>query len=225
MVGGNKYLKARFRGFLPVVVDVETAGFDAKRDALLEIAAVSLHVDDSRRWDRERTMARHVLPFPGANLDRAALEFNRIDPYHPFRFAVSEKQALEEIFTEVQRQVVQYACSRAILVGHNPAFDLAFIKEAASRSRIKRNPFHSFSTFDTASLAGLVYGQTVLSRAVQAAGLKWEEGEAHSAIYDAERTADLFCAIVNRWDELCGLHSRSSEVPDEVLPAAPASSA
>ncbi|MGH8611480.1 MAG: ribonuclease T [Gammaproteobacteria bacterium] len=223
-VGGNKYIKARFRGFLPVVVDVETAGFDAKRDALLEIAAVSLHVDASGRWNRERTLARHVLPFPGANLDRAALEFNRIDPYHPFRFAVSEKEALEAIFAEVQRLVDQYACSRAILVGHNPAFDLAFIKAAASRSRIKRSPFHSFSTFDTASLAGLVYGQTVLSRAVQAAGLNWEEGEAHSAIYDAERTADLFCAIVNRWDDVCGLHSQPREVSGDVLPTAPATS-
>ncbi len=212
-------MKGRFRGFLPVVVDVETAGFDAERDALLEIAAVLLHVDDSGRWNRERTIARHVLPFPGANLDRAALEFNRIDPYHPFRFAVSEKEALEAIFAEVRHQVVQYACSRAILVGHNPAFDLAFIKAAANRTRIKRNPFHSFSTFDTASLAGLVYGQTVLSRAVQAAGLKWEEGEAHSAIYDAERTADLFCAIVNRWDEVCGLRSRPREVSDETLPS------
>lgn len=217
-------MKARFRGFLPVVVDVETAGFDAKRDALLEIAAVLLHVDDSGRWDREHTIARHVQPFPGANLDRAALEFNRIDPYHPFRFAVSEKEALEVIFAEVRQQVVQYACSRAILVGHNPAFDLAFIKAAANRTRIKRNPFHSFSTFDTASLAGLVYGQTVLSRAVLAAGLKWEEGEAHSAIYDAERTADLFCAIVNRWDDVCGLHSRPREVSDETVPSANISS-
>lgn len=207
-----------------MVVDVETAGFDAKRDALLEIGAVLLHVDDSGRWNRERTLARHVLPFPGANLDRAALEFNRIDPYHPFRFAVSEKEALDAIFTEVQRQVDQYACSRAILVGHNPAFDLAFIRAAANRCRIKRNPFHSFSTFDTASLAGLVYGQTVLSRSVQAAGLKWEEGEAHSAIYDAERTADLFCVIVNRWDELSGVYAQPSEVSGEAPPTAPVSS-
>lgn len=210
---GNKRIRARFRGFLPVVVDVETAGFDAKRDALLEIATVLLYVDDARRWSRERTIARHVLPFPGANLDQAALAFNRIDPYHPFRFAVSEKEALEAIFAEVRKQVKICGCSRAILVGHNPSFDLAFVKAAVARSRIKGNPFHSFSTFDTASLGGLVYGQTVLSRAVQAAGLTWEEGEAHSAIYDAERTADLFCAIVNRWDEVCKSSDEAPRVP------------
>ena len=68
----------------------------------------------------------------------------------------------------------------------------------------KRQPFHPFSSFDTVSLAGLAYGQTVLARALQAAGLHWDEREAHSAIYDAERTAELFCLIVNRWKGLGG---------------------
>ncbi|MGW8228635.1 MAG: ribonuclease T, partial [Gammaproteobacteria bacterium] len=45
------------------------------------------------------------------------------------------------------------------------------------------------------------YGQTVLARAVQAAGIQWNQKEAHSAVYDAERTAELFCRIVNTWDE------------------------
>jgi ribonuclease T len=185
-----------------VVVDVETAGFDPQKDALLEIAAVVLGLDETDRWQREQTTSRHVLPFPGANLDKKALEFTGIDPYHPFRMAVSEKEALGAVFAVVRKAVAQHGCSRAILVGHNPAFDLAFIKAAVGRTGIKRNPFHAFSTFDTASLAGVAYGQTVLSRAVQAAGLEWDTNQAHSAIYDAERTADLFCAIVNRWDQL-----------------------
>jgi ribonuclease T len=36
----------RFRGFLPVVVDVETGGFNSRTDALLEIAAVLIDMDD-----------------------------------------------------------------------------------------------------------------------------------------------------------------------------------
>lgn len=190
----------RFRGFLPVVVDVETGGFNAETDALLEIAAVVVDQDAQRRWHVAETVHAHVQPFPGANIEPAALAFNKINPDHPFRFAVPEADALGRIFTVVRRAVNHHGCTRAILVGHNPAFDLAFLKAAVERTGIKRNPFHAFSTFDTATLGGLAYGQTVLARAAQAAGLDWNENEAHSAVYDAERTAELFCTILNRWD-------------------------
>ena len=190
-------IAGRFRGFLPVVVDVETAGFNAHTDALLEIAAVMLAVDDTGKWYPKETFASHVLPFPGANLDPAALEFTGIDPYHPFREAVSEREALNKVFTPIRAALKTEGCSRAVLVGHNPAFDLAFINSAVKRTGYKRNPFHPFTTFDTATLGGLAYGQTVLSRAAEAAGITWDSGDAHSAIYDAERTAELFCKVVN----------------------------
>lgn len=197
-------LGERFRGFLPVVVDVETAGFNAKTDALLEIAAVTLQMDERGILSRLETIACHVEPFPGANLDPKSLEFTGIDPYHPFRFAKPEHEALEKIYKPVRQLIKECQCSRAILVGHNPSFDLAFLKSATQRAGIKHNPFHLFSTFDTATLGGLAYGQTVLARAVQAAGFEWDEKSAHSAAYDAERTADLFCAIVNTWRTLRG---------------------
>lgn len=199
----------RFRGFLPVVVDVETAGFNPATDALLEIAAVTLRIDGQGHWQREQTVACHVLPFPGANLDRAALEFTGIDPYHPFRLAVPEAQALQTVFAAVRKAIEIHGCSRAILVGHNPSFDLAFIKAAAARTHVKPNPFHSFSTFDTVTLAGLAFGQTVLSRAVIAAGFEWDNAQAHSAIYDAERTADLFCTVLNQWEHCACRRGRS----------------
>lgn len=200
----------RFRGFLPVVVDVETGGFNAATDALLEIAAVIVTWNETRGWHRAETVAHHVKPFAGARLEESALKFNKIDPYHPFRLAVPERDALADIFTRVRDVVQTQGCTRAILVGHNPAFDLGFVKAAVERCRLKRNPFHSFSTFDTASLAGVAFGQTVLSRAVLAAQLEWREEEAHSAIYDAEKTAELFCAIVNLWDQ-----ARVSNLPSE----------
>jgi ribonuclease T len=191
----------RFRGFLPVVVDVETAGFNPKRDALLEIAAVLLDIDAEGYIHRTETIACHVEPFPGANLDQASLEFTGIDPWHPFRMARPERDALDQVFRPVRKAVKSSGCNRAILVGHNAAFDLSFVNAAAERAGIKRNPFHQFSTFDTVTLAALAYGQTVLARAVQAAGMDWDSDKAHSAVYDTERTADLFCAIVNRWHE------------------------
>jgi ribonuclease T len=206
-------LATRFRGFLPVVVDVETAGFNPKRDALLEIAAVILDFDEQGQLQPCETHACHVEPFQGANLDEKSLQFTGIDPYHPFRFAKPEDEALRLIFKPVRRAVKDSACTRAILVGHNPAFDLGFVNAAADRCKIKRNPFHPFSSFDTATMAGLAYGQTVLARAAIAAGLSWDQEQAHSAKYDAERTADLFCAIVNRWDSAIGV----STVPAEAL--------
>lgn len=193
-------IKSRFRGFLPIVVDVETGGFNSKTDALLEIAAVILRIDERGQWHPGETHACHVEPFPGANLEPAALEFNRIDPDHPLRLALGEREALQKIFKPVREAVKAENCTRAVLVGHNPSFDLGFVNAAVERTNLKRNPFHPFSTFDTATLGGLAFGQTVLSRAVTAAGLEWDERDAHSAIYDAEQTAALFCRIVNLWD-------------------------
>lgn len=183
-----------------MVIDVETGGFDAKRDALLEMACVLLDCSSTRGWHRVETVAHHIEPFEGANMDEASLQFNKIDPYHPFRMAVPESIAVNEMFTRVRDAVAEHGCTRAILVGHNPAFDLGFVKAAAQRLKIKKNPFHQFSTFDTAAIAGVALGQTVLARAVSAAGIDWDQDEAHSAVYDAEKTADLFCNIVNRWD-------------------------
>ena len=192
----------RFRGFLPVVVDVETGGFEAATDALLEIAVVLLEIDSEGYLKRDETIRYHVKPFEGANMDPASLAVNGIDPHHPLRPAIDERDALQRTFREVRRAVRENRCSRAILVGHNAHFDLGFLNQAVARSAIKRNPFHPFSCFDTATLCGVAFGQTVLARAVIAAGMEWDETQAHSASYDAEVTADLFCQVVNRYRDL-----------------------
>lgn len=190
---------ARFRGFMPVVVDVETGGFNAKKDALLEIAAVILGMDEKGEIFRERTISCHVEPFKGAHLDPEALAFTGIDPYHPFRMAKTELEALPEVFRPIRQALKKNNCKRAILVGHNASFDLNFINAATQRCQIKRNPFHPFSTFDTVTLGGIMYGQTVLARIAAVAGIEWDQEAAHSAVYDAEKTADLFCIMTNRW--------------------------
>jgi ribonuclease T len=194
----SKPMARRFRGFLPVVVDVETGGFNAHTDALLEIAAVLIDIDENGELTRGTTYAVQVQPFPGANIERAALEVNGIDPDHPLRLAVPEAEALTRIFKPVRQAVTDHGCTRAILAGHNAHFDLGFLNAACTRAQIKRNPFHPFSAFDTVTLAGAMLGQTVLARALEAAMLPYSNSEAHSAIYDAERTADLFCTLLNR---------------------------
>jgi ribonuclease T len=150
-----------------------------------------------------RTHDFHVQPFEGANIEQSALDFTGIDPYHPFRQAVPEDEALSELFGVVRKEIRDHGCTRAVLVGHNAHFDAGFINAAVERCGIKRNPFHPFSFFDTATLSGLAYGQTVLAKACVEAGVAFDNNEAHSAAYDAERTAELFCEIVNRWKE-CG---------------------
>jgi ribonuclease T len=196
------HIATRFRGFLPVVVDVETGGFNPATDALLEVAAVFVQLEDDGRIAPGEKHRYMVKPFEGANMEPASLQVTGIEPYNPMRPAVDEGEALRRLFTEIRREVKAQECKRAVLVGHNAFFDLQFINAAVERCAIKRNPFHPFSSFDTATLAGVAFGQTVLSRAVAAAGFAWEEERAHSALYDAEQTALVFCEIVNRFREI-----------------------
>jgi len=191
----------RFRGFLPVVVDVETGGFDWNRHALLEIAAAPIDLDADGLLVVGDIASAHVVPAPGTLIDPKSLEITGIDVDHPFRDAKPEREALDAIFAAVRAAVHKHGCQRAILVGHNAHFDLNFLNAAVARVGHKRNPFHPFSVFDTVTLAGVAYGQTVLARAVQAAGMEWNSAEAHSAVYDTARTAELFCTIVNAWPQ------------------------
>lgn len=194
----------RFRGFMPVIIDVETGGFNCRTDALLEIAAVTLDMDDAGQLVIDNTFAHHIEPFEGANIEQSALDFTGIDIDSDERMAVPEAMALGEVFTAIKRKVKQYECSRAIMVAHNAHFDLGFVNAASERCEIKRNPFHPFSCFDTATLAGLAFGHTVLARACQIAQIDFSNREAHSAAYDAEKTAELFCQIVNKWTSMGG---------------------
>ena len=188
----------RFRGFLPVVIDVETGGFNARTDALLEIAAVLLELRDGELLPG--TAHRYfITPASGLNIEPASLQVTGIDPWHPLRPAVEEGEALRELFRHIRKEVRGTGCKRAVLVGHNSSFDLGFLNAAVDRQGIKRNPFHPFSSFDTATLGGIAFGQTVLRHAVEAAGFPWDEEQAHAALYDAQMTAQLFCAGVNRF--------------------------
>lgn len=213
----HSLMKQRFRGYMPVVIDVETGGFNARTDALLEIAAVTLKFNDAEQLVPDQTIHFHVEPFADANIEQAAIEFNGIDPFHPLRGAVPEAEVLRETFKLIRKAQKDAGCQRCVLVGHNATFDHNFLMAAIERENIKRNPFHPFVTFDTTALAALTLGQTVLVKACQAAGIAFDSKQAHSALYDTERTAELFCWMVNKWQALGGwpIHSSTSETDSE----------
>lgn len=194
----------RFRGFFPVVIDVETGGFNKDTDALLEIAVSVLKMDDEGLLSIDHTVHFHVEPFADANIEQAAIEFNGIDPFSALRGAVPEEHAIKEICKVVRKAQKAAGCQRSVVVAHNAAFDHGFLNAAIERNNIKRTPFHPFVSFDTTSLAGLALGQTVLAKACRAAGIEFDNSQAHSALYDTERTAELYCLIVNRWQQLGG---------------------
>ena len=208
-------MAGRFRGYLPVVVDVETGGFDWNRHALLEIAAVPIELDEHGRFIPGEVASAHIQPAPGTSIDPKSLEVTGIKVDHPLRGALPEREGLDQVFVPVRAAAKRHGCQRAILVGHNAHFDLNFLNAAVARVQHKRNPFHPFSVFDTVTMAGLAYGQTVLARAMHAAGFEWDPREAHSAVYDALQTARLFCAIANAWPAPAG----TGRAPDLSAPA------
>ena len=205
----------RFRGFLPVVVDVETGGFNSSTDALLEIAVVTVRMDENGWLYPHESIDANVIPFEGANLEKEALDFTGIDPFDPERGAIDEEEAMTKMLQFVRKEVKSTGCNRAVLVGHNAHFDHGFLKAAIERTDIKRDPFHPFSSFDTASLSALALGQTVLAKSCIAAEIEFDNKEAHSAAYDTLKTAELFCYIINRWKELGGWPLKEHKDDDE----------
>ena len=212
-------ISMRFRGFLPVVIDVETGGVNPRTDALLEIAAVVIDMNDEGRLTMAESVSAHIEPEKGLLLNPESMKINGIKIDNPFRFAISEKEALKKVFAVVRAALKEKGCTRAILVGHNAHFDLAFLNAAIERTGIKNSPFLPFSVIDTVSLAGLAYGQTVLARAIQAAGIEWDHSQAHSALYDTEKTAELFCNIVNIWQEKVGFNLALFQPNDDPIDA------
>ncbi len=197
-------LASRFRGYFPVIVDIETAGFNPQTDAMLELAATTVTIDASGDLKPVKTYAYNIQPFAGANLEASSLAFTGIDPFDPERKAIDEKTALSELFKGLRAEQKAHDCQRCVLVAHNAAFDNGFMNAAIARAKNKRSPFHPFVTFDTTTLSGLTVGKTVLSEACELLQVEFEKDKAHSAAYDSLKTAELFCAIVNRYRALGG---------------------
>lgn len=197
-------LNERFRGYFPVIIDVETAGFNADKDALLEIAAITLRINQDNQFEVDQCFHEHVEPFENANIEKSAIDFNGIDPFCALRGAKPESDVMKELCKFIRKQQKASDCQRSVVVAHNASFDQSFLNAAIQRCGIKRSPFHPFVSFDTTSIAALTLGQTVLVKACQAANIDFQQSQAHSALYDTQKTAELFCYMVNRYQSLGG---------------------
>ena len=193
-------LKERFRKYLPVVVDLETGGFDSNSNAILEIAITLIEEEDNQLVVGD-THRFHIEPYEGLIVEDESLKFTKINLDHPLRNAVSEEHALKELFKIINKNKNAYECSRAILVGHNAHFDSSFLNAAVERNNIKKSPFHPFSVLDTVTLGALATNQTVLARICEALDIDYDSKEAHSAAYDSDVTAKVFCEVINNYNE------------------------
>ena len=111
----SSIMSKRFRGYLPVVIDVECGGFNAATDALLEVAAVLLDFNANGQLVRESTHFYRVVPFAGANLEESALKFTGINPHHPLRIAHPELQVLcDLILSRLQVFAARFADIRLL---------------------------------------------------------------------------------------------------------------
>ncbi len=197
-------IKDRFRAYFPVIIDVETAGFNSDTDALLEIAAITLKMNKTGELEPSTCFHEHIKPFEGANIEQAAIEFNGIKPFCALRGAKDESEVMKDLCRHIRKEQKAAECQRSIIVAHNAHFDQSFVNAAIQRSNIKRTPFHPFVSFDTTSLAALTLGQTVLVKACEAAKIEFKQSEAHSALYDTQKTAELFCFMINKYLDLGG---------------------
>ena len=194
-------IKERFRKYLPVVVDLETGGFNPKTNAILEIAATLISKNENNQLlEVGETYRYHIEPFEGLVVEQESLDFTKINLNHPLRNAITEKEALDKLFKIINTERTANGCSRAILIGHNAHFDHSFLTEAISRNNLKKSPFHPFSVLDTVTLGALHTKQTVLARICDVLKIDYDSKQAHSAAYDSDITAKVFCKIINEFD-------------------------
>lgn len=169
----NQDLDSRF-----VVFDIETTGFSAVNDRIIEIGAVK--VEGGQIVDRYSTFVNPERPIP--------FEIEKLTGIHDGM--VEDADVIEDILPKFME-----FCQDCIMVAHNAEFDMSFIKENCRRQGIERK----FTVVDTLAMARSLLPDLKnykLDTVVEAVGGGLENH--HRAVEDAESTADIFVKFVAR---------------------------
>ena len=169
----NQDLDSRF-----VVFDIETTGFSAVNDRIIEIGAVK--VEGGRIVDRYSTFVNPERPIP--------FEIEKLTGIHDGM--VEDAEVIEDVLPKFME-----FCQDCIMVAHNAEFDMSFIRENCRRQGIERK----FTVVDTLAMARSMLPDLKnykLDTVVEAVGGSLENH--HRAVEDAESTADIFVKFVAR---------------------------
>ena len=169
----NQDLDSRF-----VVFDIETTGFSAVNDRIIEIGAVK--VEGGRIVDRYSTFVNPERPIP--------FEIEKLTGIHDGM--VEGAEVIEDVLPKFME-----FCQDCIMVAHNAEFDMSFIRENCRRQEFERK----FTVVDTLAMARSMLPDLKnykLDTVVEAVGGSLENH--HRAVEDAESTADIFVKFVAR---------------------------
>lgn len=164
-----------------VVFDLETTGFSAEKNKIIEIGAV--RVENGKIVDRFSTF---------------------VNPKHPIPFEIEKLTGINDTMVlhapQIDEALPKFLdfCKDAVLVAHNASFDTGFIAYNARLLGLTYLP----TVLDTVSLARLLLpnlNRYKLDTVAKALGISLENH--HRAVDDAEATAGIFLKFVRMLQE------------------------
>jgi DNA polymerase-3 subunit epsilon len=163
-----------------VIIDCETTGLDPRGGRIIEIAALHLH-------DGRPSTAFHSFVDPGLAVPREVTDLTGI---------TSDDVDGQPAFADILDTVTSLVAGRTV-VGHNVAFDIAFVTAECRRTGAP-SPLESADVVCTASVARSLIPRERVGRyrlATLAEKLGLEHRPAHRAADDVLATADLLAYL------------------------------
>ena len=184
-----------------VVFDIETTGFSATADRIIEIGAVKVRAGEITDYYSTFVNPEVPIPFEITKLTSITDEM------------VMEAPTIDKVLPEFLEFV-----GDAALVAHNAGFDVGFIKENAKRLGLN----HKYTYLDTVALARVLLptlGKFKLNIVAKALNISLENH--HRAVDDAKATAEIFVKFIEMLKEreittLAGVNQFGATNPDAI---------